>query len=42
MRDVAIIGVGLIKFGRYPEKSVTELAAQAVLRAEGGGGRAGR
>ena len=30
MRDVAIIGVGMIKFGRYPEKTVPELAAQAA------------
>jgi len=30
VRDVAILGVGLIKFGRYPEKTVTELAAQAI------------
>jgi len=27
MRDVAVIGVGMIKFGRYPEKTVPELAA---------------
>ena len=33
MRDVAIVGVGMIKFGRYPEKSVQELAAQACLLA---------
>ena len=33
MRDVAIVGVGMIKFGRYPEKSVQELAAQATLLA---------
>jgi acetyl-CoA acetyltransferase len=33
MRDVAIIGVGMIKFGRYPEKTVPELAAQAALLA---------
>ena len=30
MRDVAIIGVAMIKFGRYPEKTVPELAGQAV------------
>ena len=33
MRDVAVIGVGMIKFGRYPEKTVPELAAQAALLA---------
>lgn len=33
MRDVAIVGVGMIKFGRYPEKTVPELAAQAALLA---------
>ena len=41
MRDVAIIGVGMIKFGRYPEKTVPELAAQAAhlaLRAVGQAG----
>ena len=30
MRDVAVIGVAMIKFGRYPEKTVPELAAQAA------------
>ncbi len=33
MRDVAIVGVGLMRFGRYPEKYVHELAADAVLLA---------
>ena len=33
MRDVVVVGVGLIKFGRYPEKYVHELAAEAVLNA---------
>ena len=33
MRDVAMIGGGMIKFGRYPEKNVHELAAQASLLA---------
>ena len=36
MRDVAVIGVGMIKFGRYPEKTVPELAAQAILLAARG------
>ena len=33
MRDVAIVGVGMIKFGRFPEKELTELGAQACLLA---------
>ena len=33
MRDVAIVGVGMIKFGRYPEQQVTKLAGQACLLA---------
>ena len=33
MRDVAIVGVSMLKFGRYPEKQVPELGAQAVLLA---------
>ena len=33
MRDVAMVGAGMIKFGRFPEKSVQELAAQACLLA---------
>ena len=33
MRDVAIAGVGLLKFGRYPDKFVDDLAAEAVLEA---------
>ena len=33
MRDVAVIGVAMIKFGRYPEKTVPELAAQAAILA---------
>ena len=33
MRDVAIVGVSMIKFGRYPEKQVHELGAQAALLA---------
>jgi acetyl-CoA acyltransferase len=30
-RDVYVIGVGMIKYGRYPEKTVVELAAEGVL-----------
>ncbi|MEX0785920.1 MAG: thiolase family protein [Dehalococcoidia bacterium] len=33
MRDAAIVGVGMIKFGRYPEKTVQELAGQSCLLA---------
>jgi acetyl-CoA acyltransferase len=33
MRDVAIVGVSMLKFGRYPDKQVPELGAQAVLLA---------
>ena len=33
MRDVVMVGAGMIKFGRYPEKGVHELAAQAALLA---------
>lgn len=33
MRDVAIVGVAMLKFGRYPEKTVEELGAQACLLA---------
>jgi len=33
MRDVYVLGVGMIKFGRYPEKDVAELAGTAALLA---------
>jgi len=33
MRDVAIVGVGMIKFGRYPEKGVAQLGGEAILLA---------
>jgi acetyl-CoA acyltransferase len=33
MRDVYVLGIGMIKFGRYPEKGVHELAAEAALLA---------
>ena len=32
-RDVYIVGVGMIKYGRYPEKTVQELAGEAVIAA---------
>ncbi len=31
MREVAIVGVSMIKFGRYPDRDVSELAAQAGI-----------
>jgi acetyl-CoA acetyltransferase len=33
MNNVYVAGVGMIKFGRYPEKDVAELAAEAALLA---------
>ncbi len=33
MRDVVIVGGAMIKFGRYPDKTVPELAAQAAIEA---------
>jgi acetyl-CoA acyltransferase len=33
MRNVYVLGVGMIKFGRYPQKDVSELAAEAALLA---------
>ena len=33
MRDVYVLGIGMIKFGRYGDKDVHELAAQAALLA---------
>ena len=33
MREVAIVGVSMIKFGRYPDRDVAQLAAQAGLEA---------
>ena len=33
MREVAIAGVGMMKYGRYPDKYVQELGAEAVLEA---------
>src|ERR1700757_2974093 len=31
MRNVYVLGTGMIKFGRYPEKSVPELGGNAAL-----------
>jgi acetyl-CoA acyltransferase len=33
MRNVYVLGTGMIKFGRYPEKSVPELGGEAALLA---------
>ena len=33
MSDVYVMGVDMIKFGRFPEKTVPELGAQAALMA---------
>ena len=30
MRNVYVLGTGMIKFGRYPEKTVPELGADAA------------
>jgi len=32
MRDVAIVGAGMIKFGKYPEKSIKDLVREAVQK----------
>ena len=31
MRDVYVLGVGMIKFGRYPDKDIPQLGAEAAL-----------
>src|SRR5688572_2447897 len=33
MRDVAVVGANMLKFGRYPDKDVVQLAAEASLGA---------
>ena len=33
MSDVYILGIDMIKFGRYPEKNVRQLGAEAALLA---------
>ena len=33
MREVAVVGVSMIKFGRYPDRDVAQLGAQAALLA---------
>ena len=33
MRDVAIVGANMLKFGRYPDKDVVQLASDAAMAA---------
>jgi acetyl-CoA acetyltransferase len=33
MRDVAIVGIGMIKFGRYPERGIKDLVRESVEKA---------
>ena len=33
MRDVAIVGIGIIKFGKYPEKGIKDLVRESVENA---------
>jgi len=33
MRDVAVVGASMLKFGRYPDKELTELGGQACILA---------
>ena len=33
MQDVYVVGVGMIKFGRYPDQDIGTLGAQAVIEA---------
>ncbi|HEY5626092.1 MAG TPA: thiolase family protein [Dehalococcoidia bacterium] len=33
MRDVAVVGVNMLKFGRYPDKDVVQLAAESSINA---------
>ena len=33
MRDVAVVGANMIKFGRYPDKDVVQLASEATIGA---------
>lgn len=38
MREVAVVGVSMIKFGRYPDRDFSQLAGQAALEAMKDGG----
>ncbi len=33
MREVCVVGVGLHKFGRWPEKDVTDMGREAIQAA---------
>ena len=33
MRDVAVVGVHMLKFGRYPDKDVVQLASETTIAA---------
>ncbi len=33
MRDVAVVGVGMVRFGRYPERALADLGSDAVVAA---------
>ena len=33
MRDVAVVGANMLKFGRYPDKDVIQLASEAAIGA---------
>ena len=33
MRDVYVLGVGMIKFGRYPDKDISQLGGEASIQA---------
>jgi len=33
VREVAVVGVGMVRFGQYPQRSITNLAVEAVLAA---------
>ncbi|MBT6615132.1 MAG: thiolase family protein, partial [Deltaproteobacteria bacterium] len=33
MRDVAVVGIGMIKFDRHPEKGIKDLVRESVEKA---------
>ena len=33
MREVAVVGANMLKFGRYPEQDVVQLASRAAIAA---------
>jgi len=32
LRDVAVLGVGMTKFGKHPDKSLVDLFAEAYMK----------